>query len=89
MLLTLREIISKTEKFFRERNSVGKLDTDLILSHAIGTKTLDLYLDLDRPIYEGIEPNAEMVRRRAMREPLQYISGETVFLIVPFEWINA
>ena len=81
MLLTLREIKSKTEKFFSEKGIPnGKLDTDLILSHALNLKRLDLYLDLDRPIYEKeLNQMREMVRRRAMREPLQYILGETVF----------
>ena len=81
MLLTLREIKSKTEKFFSEKGIPnGKLDTDLILSHALNLKRLDLYLDLDRPIYENeLNQMREMVRRRAMREPLQYILGETVF----------
>ena len=81
MLLTLREIKSKTEKFFSEKGIPnGKLDTDLILSYALNLKRLDLYLDLDRPIYEKeLSQMREMVRRRAMREPLQYILGETVF----------
>ena len=81
MLLTLREIKSKTEKFFSEKGIPNeKLDTDLILSHALNLKRLDLYLDLDRPIYEKeLNQMREMVRRRAMREPLQYILGETVF----------
>ena len=81
MLLTLREIKSKTEKFFSEKGIPnGKLDTDLILSHALNLKRLDLYLDLDRPIYEKeLNQMREMVRRRAMREPLQYILGEIGF----------
>ena len=81
MLLTLREIKSKTEKFFSEKGIPnGKLDTDLILSHVLNLKRLDLYLDLDRPIYEReLNQMRGMVRRRAMREPLQYIIGETVF----------
>ena len=81
MLLTIREIKSKTEKFFSENGiSNGKLDVDLILSHALKIKRLDLYLDLDRPIYEKeLNQIRKMVRRRAMREPLQYILGETIF----------
>ena len=55
----------------------------------LNLKRLDLYLDLDRPIYEKeLNQMREMVRRRAMREPLQYILGETVFSIVPYELIN-
>jgi release factor glutamine methyltransferase len=81
MLLTLREIKSKTEKFFSEKGIPnGTLDTDLILSHALKLKRLDLYLDLERPIYEKeLAHMREMVRRRAMREPLQYILGESYF----------
>lgn len=81
MLLTLREVKSKTEKFFSEKGIPnGKLDTDLLLSHALKIKRLDLYLDLDRPISETeLNQMRDMVRRRAMREPLQYILGETVF----------
>ena len=81
MLLTLREIKSKTEKFFSEKGIPnGKLDTDLILSHALKLKRLDLYLDLDRPIYEKeLNHMRDMVRRRAMREPLQYILEECSF----------
>ena len=81
MLLTLREVKSKTEKFFSEKGVPnGKLDTDLLLSHALKIKRLDLYLDLDRPISEKeLNQMRDMVRRRAMREPLQYILGETVF----------
>ena len=81
MLLTLREVKRKTEKFFSEKGIPnGKLDTDLILSHALNLKRLDLYLDLDRPIYEKeLNHMREMVRRRALREPLQYILGESFF----------
>ena len=81
MLVTLREIKSKTENFFSEKGIPnGKLDTDLILSYALKIKRLDLYLDLDRPIYpEELNQMRDMVRRRAMREPLQYILGETSF----------
>ena len=81
MLHTLREIKSRTEKYFSEKGIPnGKLDTDLILSHALKVKRLDLYLDLDRPIYEkDLNSIREMVRRRGLREPLQYILGECVF----------
>ena len=81
MLLTLREIKGKTENFFSEKGIPnGKLDADLILSYALNLKRLDLYLDLDRPIYEKeLNHIREMVQRRAKREPLQYILEECSF----------
>jgi release factor glutamine methyltransferase len=58
----------------------GRLDAELLLAHVLGVKRLDLYLQFERPL-EPAEVGAyrEAVRRRAHREPLQYITGEAAF----------
>lgn len=81
MIVTLKEIQSKTVQFFTSKG-VGnaKLDTDLILAHALKLKRLDLYLNLERGIDEAsLNTIRDLVRRRGNREPLQYILGETHF----------
>jgi release factor glutamine methyltransferase len=78
---TLRDIKARTEPFLAEKGITNAaLETDLILAHALGLKRLDLYLDLDRPLTEAqLENLRPLVKRRAAREPLQYILGRVEF----------
>jgi release factor glutamine methyltransferase len=56
------------------------LDAELILAHVLGLQRLDLYLQFDRPL-KSQELDAFKIRlkRRAAREPLQYVLGKTTF----------
>jgi release factor glutamine methyltransferase len=80
-MLTVREIKARTETFFTEKGVPNaKLDTDVLIAHSLGLKRLDLYLDLDRPLTEAqLADLRPLVKRRANREPLQYIVGSTEF----------
>ncbi|MBL00580.1 MAG: protein-(glutamine-N5) methyltransferase, release factor-specific [Opitutales bacterium] len=80
-MLTIREIKMRTETFFREKGVPdAKLDTDILIAHSLGIKRLDIYLDLDRPLTETqLTILRPLVKRRASREPLQYIIGKTEF----------
>jgi len=74
-LLTVREIKERTETFFQNKGvTEARLDTDILIAHVLGLKRLELYLDLDRPLTESqLDELRPLVRRRANREPLQYI----------------
>ena len=80
-MLTIREIKERTETFFKEKGvPSAKLDTDILIAHSLGIKRLDIYLDLDRPLTEAqLTDLRPLVKRRASREPLQYIIGNTEF----------
>lgn len=80
-MLTIREIKERTETFFIEKGVPNaKLDTDSLIAHSLGIKRLDIYLDLDRPLTEAqLTDLRPLVKRRASREPLQYIVGNTEF----------
>lgn len=80
-MLTVREIKQRTEAFFIQKQVPNaKLDTDILLAHSLRLKRLDLYLDLDRPLTEAqLDALRPLVKRRAAREPLQYIIGMTEF----------
>lgn len=58
----------------------ARLDAEHLLAHVAGVGRLQLYLDFDRPLttyeLEGFRP---LLRRRAKREPLQYIIGRQPF----------
>ena len=80
-MLTIREIKERTETFFKKRGVPNtKLDTDILIAHSLGITRLDIYLDLDRPLTEAqLTDLRSLVKRRASREPLQYIIGNTEF----------
>ena len=77
MLLSIREIQEKTVGYFAGKGVPNpKLDTDLLIAHVLGIKRLELYLDLDRPLTAAqLDELRPLVKRRAAREPLQYILG--------------
>jgi release factor glutamine methyltransferase len=78
---SIREIQEKTVGFFAGKGVPNpKLDTDLLIAHVLGIKRLELYLDLNRPLTEAeLDELRPLVKRRSMREPLQYIFGRTEF----------
>lgn len=64
----------------------GRLDGELLLAAALGLDRVGLYLNHDRPMAPAeLEGFREFVKRRARREPLQYILGRTEFWSLPFK----
>lgn len=80
-MLTVLEIIKKTTDFFSAKGvDSARLNAELLIGHALGLKRMQLYLQFERPLAEAeLERIRPLVRRRGLREPLQYIIGETEF----------
>jgi len=58
----------------------GRLDAEHLLAHTLGVKRLQLYLRYDRPLdREELDRFRPLLKRRAEREPLQYILGRAAF----------
>lgn len=58
----------------------ARRNADLLLAGVLGLKRLDLYLQHDRPLTpEELAEYRDRLRRRARREPLQYIDGTAAF----------
>jgi release factor glutamine methyltransferase len=64
----------------------ARLESEWLLSSALGLDRVGLYVNFDRPLNEAeLALYRAMVVRRARREPLQYILGTQEFLGLDFE----
>jgi len=76
----LRMILWSADYLTEKGVEAGRLDAEWLLSAALGVDRLQLYLQHDRPLSpEELEAFKPFLRRRAGREPLQYIIGRTAF----------
>jgi release factor glutamine methyltransferase len=58
----------------------ARLDAEHLLAHALRTGRLQLYLQYDRPLTpDELAAYRPLLRRRARREPLQYVVGRAAF----------
>ena len=76
----LRLIRTGAEWLGQRGVETARLDTEHLLAHALDTDRLQLYLQYDRPLTpEELGIFRPLLRRRATREPLQYILGRGAF----------
>lgn len=80
-MLTVLEVIKKTTDFFAGRGIENpRLNAEQLIGHGLGLQRMQLYLQFERPVTEKeLETIRPLVRRRGLREPLQYIVGEIDF----------
>jgi release factor glutamine methyltransferase len=78
---TLLELIRWTTGYLADKGiAEPRLTAELLLAGTLRLKRLDLYLQFDRPLRpEELAEFKSRLRRRARREPLQYIEGEAAF----------
>lgn len=58
----------------------GRLEAEHLLAGALGVERLQLYLQFDRPLSPGeLDRFRPLLKRRAKREPVQYILGRAAF----------
>jgi len=78
---TVLEIITASSDYLAVRGIESpRLNAEHLIGHALGLPRMQLYLQFERPLMEReLEVIRGLLRRRAAREPLQYIVGETEF----------
>jgi release factor glutamine methyltransferase len=85
-LKTLLEILNlSTEHLQKKSVDEPRLSSELIISHVLKLKRLDIYLQFDRILKDDeIQKIRELLKRRSAHEPIQYILGETEFYGLKF-----
>lgn len=85
--MKLKEVLDKTVTFFKDKKiETARLDTEIILAHALGLKNrIDIYLKFDNPLTEPeLAKCRDLVRRRVQGEPVAYITGQKEFFGISF-----
>lgn len=79
---TVKELIEWSTQYFAGKGvESARLTAELLLSDALKTERLNLYLNFDKPLMtEELATFRDYVRRKANREPVQYITGKAPFM---------
>src|SRR5262249_19492527 len=79
--MTVLEVIQRSTEFLaRKQVDSPRLQAELLLGHVLGLERMRLYLNFDRALSTGeADQMRHLVQRRAQREPLQQIVGNTSF----------
>lgn len=80
-MITVLEALNLSSDYLNKKGiESARLNAELMLSHILKCKRLELYLMFDRPLDETeLQQYRSFLSRRAQREPLQYILGEVDF----------
>jgi release factor glutamine methyltransferase len=80
--VTIRILLKEAAKELEDHGiDSPRYTSELLLSHILGMKRIEIYLDLDRKILrEEREKFSKALRKRLGNEPTSYIIGETGFM---------
>ena len=84
---TIGTLLQWTKQYFRDKGVENpRLDADVLLSSLLGKDRIYLYVHFDQPMeQEELAAFREMVRRRAARVPVAYITGHREFMGMDFQ----
>ncbi len=83
----LIDIIKMSADYLQQKGlEQPRLDAELLIGHLLQMNRVQLYLNFDRPITaEEQEGLRNLLRRRALHEPIQYLMGEAEFFSLKFK----
>lgn len=84
---TVLDIIKWSENFLKQKGfENARTDAELMLMDILSLKRMDLYVNFDRPLTQKERDQMKgYILRRAAQEPVQYITGNTFFMGLPFK----
>lgn len=84
---TVLEIIDWSRNYLAEKGfENARLDTELLLGHALSLPRIELYLNFERRMSEReLARYKALLKRRLAGEPVQYVTGTAAFMFSEFE----
>lgn len=79
---TILEVVHLTSDYLKQKNVPSfKREAEALIASALGLKRMDIYLHFDRKLTESdLKICHDFLKRRAAREPLEYITESTTFM---------
>lgn len=79
--MLIKDVLQKTTLFFRDKGiESARLDSEMLIASALNWERMKLYLNYEYPLSENeLTLCRELVRRRALGEPVAYILGKKDF----------
>lgn len=84
---TIQKLLNWVTKHFMDKGlDSPRLSAELLLSHVLGLKRIELYTQFDKVIVkEQLERLHGLVKRAARQEPIAYLTGRAEFYSLQFE----
>jgi release factor glutamine methyltransferase len=78
---TIQKLLNWITRYLTDKNiDSPRLSAELLLSHVLGLKRIELYTQFDRPVPpEQLERLRDLVKRAGRYEPIAYLIGRTEF----------
>jgi release factor glutamine methyltransferase len=75
--MTILELLRRTTEYFEKHEvEAARLTAELLLAEVLQKKRMQLYLEFESEVSEAaLETLRPLVKRRAQREPIQYVQG--------------
>jgi release factor glutamine methyltransferase len=84
---TIQKLLNWTTDHFTEKGiDPPRLSAELLLSHVLQMKRIELYTQFDKPVpKEHLDQLHNLVERAGRHEPIRYLIGKTEFYSLEFE----
>lgn len=84
---TIQKLLNWIIDYFNERKiDSPRLSAELLLSHVLQLKRIDLYTQFDKSVpKEKLDVLHELVKRASRHEPVNYLTGKIEFFSIEFE----
>lgn len=85
-LWTVKGLLKAATDYLKKKEiHNSRLDAEVLLAHLLGVDRLNLYLNIDQPLTDKeVSGYRSLIKRRGLREPLQYITGVREFWSLDF-----
>jgi len=78
---TIQKLLNWTSEYLTNKGvDSPRLSAELLLSHALGIKRIELYTQFDKQVpQQQLDKLHDMVKRAGLHEPVAYLTGKTEF----------